>query len=896
MRIRNTIVRLSAVWIVEAISLLAITLLVPGIWLIASEPIGPLDTVMAVALVLGVLNVLIRPLLHLLALPINVLTLGFFTLVVNGLVLGLSSFLLPYFEIDDPGSAAWGALVLAGANTALLRLINVEEEDSLFFGLVERLSKRRQIDSPFESGRGLVMLEIDGLSHARLLRAARQGYMPTVREMLRSGSHAASQFDCGLPSMTSSCQAGILYGDNYDIPAFRWFEKDRGKMMVSNNFSDAAEIDARYARGRGLLRGGSSISNLMSGDAAKTMLTMSALGDLGASAGRRRQEDLYLFFLNPYFFTRSVVTSLWDILVELSQGLRQRLRDIRPRVNRLRRGYPFLRAVSNVFLRDLATFMVSLDVIRGVPVIYTTYLGYDEVAHYAGPDTPDAMNTLRGIDAQIRRIRDLIAYRATRPYDVIVLSDHGQSFGATFSQRHGESLRQLIDRLTAPEARVEEASTTYAGARYTAALAAELQTVEQAALAGRIGQAALKRTRRTLQRQADRDATPVAMDAEVTVCVSGNLAHVYFKLRAGKITLIELNDAYPDLVDTLVVHPGIGFVVAYAGEDHPVALGKDGTRDLCTGAVTDRDPLQSYDSADLRAAQLLRMAQFPHAGDLIVNSTLYADGQVASFEEMVGSHGGLGGEQTDAFILHPVDMVVPPVSNSAEVFSLLDARRGLPDPPPVPARAAPPEVSSWTFDTLWTGLLDWRTWGSRALRAFRLEKSVFGEVARDPFSTGPALLILLIAVAVQGFVVLMNPLSVGLRSDRAWGSIAEVLFGWVLVVLVAHSVGRLLRGTGEFTYTFRAMTFALMPQVLGLLRLVPSVGPLFGFVLSMVSLLAAWMALQEALGLRGWVALLIPLGAAAAAIISISALSLISSGIEISIASILWRLGIAPVS
>jgi uncharacterized membrane protein YvlD (DUF360 family) len=891
-RLWKTGLRLAAVWTVEAISLVAIALPAPGVRLIASGPIGALDVTLAVALVLGVLNVLIRPLLLLLALPVNLLTLGFFTLVINGLVLGLGSFLLPRFEIDDAGSVAWGALVLAAVNTALLRFINVEKEDSLFVGLVERLSQGRQLDGPFESGRGLVMLEIDGLSHARLLRAARQGYMPTVRDMLQSGSHAASQFDCGLPSMTSSCQAGILYGDNYDIPAFRWFEKDRGKMMVSNNFGDAAEMDARYARGRGLLRGGSSISNLMSGDAARTMLTMSALGELGA--GRRRQEDLYLFILNPYFFTRSVVSSLWDICVELFQGLRQRLRDIRPRVNRLRRGYPFLRAISNVFLRDLATFMVSLDVIRGVPVIYTTYLGYDEVAHYAGPDTPDAMNTLRGIDAQIRRVRDLIAYRATRPYDLIVLSDHGQSFGATFSQRHGESLRQLIDRLTAPEARVEEATTTYAGARYTAALAAELQTVERAALAGRIGQAALKQTRRTLQRQADRDAAPAAMDAEVTVCVSGNLAHVYFNLRAGKIALVELNDAYPDLVARLVAHPGIGWVVAYTGEDHPVALGKDGARDLSTGVVTDRDPLQPYGSPDLRAAQLLRMAQFPHAGDLIINSALYADGQVASFEEMVGSHGGLGGEQTDAFMLHPVDMVVPPVSNSAEVFSLLDARRGLPAPLPAPVRAAPPEVSSWTFDTLWTGLLDWRTWGSRALRAFRLDKSVFGELARDPFSTGPALLILLVAVAVQGFVVLLNPLSVKPRPDQAWGNIAEVLLGWVLIVMAAHYAGRWLRGKGEFTDTFRAMSFALMPQLLGLLRLAPSAGPLFGFALSSMSLLAAWMALQEALGLQGRAALLIPLAAAAVAIISVAALSLTLGGIEISIASILWRLGIAP--
>lgn len=55
---------------------------------------------------------------------------------------------------------------------------------------------------------------------------------------------------------------------------------------------------------------------------------------------------------------------------------------------------------------------MALDVVRGVPAIYTTYLSYDEVAHHAGPDTPDALNTLRSLDRQIRRIRNVIAAKA----------------------------------------------------------------------------------------------------------------------------------------------------------------------------------------------------------------------------------------------------------------------------------------------------------------------------------------------------------------------------------------------------------------------------------------------------------------------------------------------------
>ena len=64
-------------------------------------------------------------------------------------------------------------------------------------------------------------------------------------------------------------------------------------------------------------------------------------------------------------------------------------------------------------------------------------------------------------------------------------------------------------------------------------------------------------------------------------------------------------------------------------------------------------------------------------GDLIVNSALYPDGTVAAFEELIGSHGGLGGEQTDSFLLHPPDMPAPETRNSEDFFHVLNARRGL---------------------------------------------------------------------------------------------------------------------------------------------------------------------------------------------------------------------------
>ena len=186
---------------------------------------------------------------------------------------------------------------------------------------------------------------------------------------------------------------------------------------------------------------------------------------------------------------------------------------------------------------------------------------------------------------------------------------------------------------------------------------------------------AMRGSRRALQRRIKHEPLAV-MSAPVVVCASGNLANVYFNTHSGKVSLSEINAEHPQLVDELVMQAGIGLVIVYNDDSTPLVLGKAGARDLVTGIVTGVDPLQPYSQPELRAQQLRRVAEFPHAGDLIIVSTLYPDEQVAAFEELVGSHGGLGGEQTTAFLLHPADVHVPDTNNSADVFAVLNARRG----------------------------------------------------------------------------------------------------------------------------------------------------------------------------------------------------------------------------
>ena len=112
-----------------------------------------------------------------------------------------------------------------------------------------------------------------------------------------------------------ACQAGIMFGDNSDIPAYRWYDKSKGKLYVSS--TDAAELNARYGHGQGLMRNGSSVMNMMNGDAEKSMFTMANMKTGTPEEQKRRAQDVTLLMLNPYFLCGRWRSSLWETGREL---------------------------------------------------------------------------------------------------------------------------------------------------------------------------------------------------------------------------------------------------------------------------------------------------------------------------------------------------------------------------------------------------------------------------------------------------------------------------------------------------------------------------------------------------------------------------------------------------
>ena len=887
----KTAIRFIVIWIVSALSLVLTAWLLPGIHIEGVGQWPAWQVAGAAAFALGLVNLLIRPLILLLAMPLGFFALFIVGLFVNALTLRITAYLFSTgLDVTGWVSAFIGGIVLGSVISLFSAILGIQDTGSFYESVIERRLMAQRDIKPENATAGLVMLEIDGLSYHHIKMAITAGYMPNVRTMLERQGYELSRVDCGLPSQTSACQAGILFGDNYDIPAYRWYDKAQGRLFVSG--SDAAEINARFANGRGLLRDGASVGNLVNGDAEISLLTAADLRGGTQEQRLARAHDVYLLLLNPDFMMRLVGLFIGETLLEVWQYLRDVFTNTRPRLNRLHNFYPFVRSSATVFMREVSGLLTIMQIVRGEPAIYTAWPGYDEVAHHSGPWSRYALGTLRGFDRLVGTVRHIIATKAPRPYELILLSDHGQSFGPTFKMRYGYTLKEYIERRMPEGTVMVQTASGDDSARVAATAVAELGNIQEQGMGGRVGQATAKQLQKAVEKRLPDEqpegAAGLPGPVDVTFCGSGNLAQVYFHAFGHRATLPELNAAFPGLVDAIVAHEGVGFVVALREEDRPVAIAKGGERDLAGGEVRGVDPLEPYGDVELRAWQVGRVAGFPSAGDLIIMSTIYPDGTVAALEELIGSHGGLGGEQTDAFILHPADLEMPPTRSAIDLFPVLDARRERSVASPkgaIPRRRR----DDWSPANMVAGLRDVSAWLELAFSGAILDRSAYRAIAAQGAMTGPALLL-----SVAG--VLVTTLVEGSPAGFAeWVERFLSRYGlWIVAVLLIHGTAHVLRGKGKFTQTFRVMGFAQAVNLLGVLRLIPSIGPLVVAGVTILSLFVSWLSVAEAHQFRGWRTLLLPVLYFAVVIVGGSYLLSLSGGFSLALEMLLARLGLGP--
>ncbi|MGM9440170.1 alkaline phosphatase family protein [Streptomyces murinus] len=681
-RIARQIGRSVAVWAVSTLTMLALALLLPDFRLQSADGDSATRIALTAALgagAFGILSAVVWPLLVRLLLLVPALVLGLLVFFLNGSLLLVALRLNPTGRgAVAPETAVIVAAVMSAIASATGGALAVRDDEAYRRRLHRLAARRRRTDPPCATTPGLVFLQLDGVGHDVLTAALDKGLMPTLARLLaadgstQAPTHRLTPWHTDWSSQTGASQLGILHGSTYDVPAFRWYEKDRGEVMVCNRPTSAAELQRRAVAHTGdgglLTADGASRGNLFSGGAGEQALVLSIAGRRRSRENRSRA-GYFAYFSDPANAVRTALSFIAEVAREIGESTRARFRHRRPRVSR---GglYPLVRAFATVVERDVVVAAVMGDMLAGRTAVYADLVAYDEVAHHSGPCSRDAEKVLARLDRSIALLAR-VADHAPRPYRLVVLSDHGQSPGETFHARYGLTLADLVRAgcgLHVPRRAEHTHSGTEARAAVRAALRRPVEEGEQ---------------HRPARRR------------EPIVLASGNLGLVSFPDVPHRMTKEEIDARHPALLSTLADHPGIGFLLVASAAHDGVLLGPGGTEIPLADLDRDPGPLARFGPGAVAAVR--RTHSFPHTADIMVNSAYDpADGEVLAFEEQIGSHGGLGGAQSRPFLMSPLELSEPAaagerLTGAEQVHRVLRRWLGELSGPEVPLGAAAAE-------------------------------------------------------------------------------------------------------------------------------------------------------------------------------------------------------------
>ena len=593
------------------------------------------------------------------------------TFVLSGALVMVAGNFISGVTIDGIGTGIWITVTLTAVNAVLGGILSLSLDERFDRLVTQQLVKRRgkpiQTDVP-----GFLYLEIDGLSEALFRRALDEGHMPTLKRWRDQGTHTICGWETDFSAQTGGMQPGILLGNNDEISAYRWWDRQANRIVASSSPRDLLVLEKQLSNGHGLLdNGGASRGNLYSGDASESLFTYSTMLD----RARGRGPGFYTYLVSPSVVARLITRYFADVVREWWQAREQKRRKDKYMVSARTPWYAFFRALLGPLLQDLTTYTVISDMLRGVPAVYALYAGYDDLGHFAGMQSPEAFEMLAETDHYFARLAKALAY-APRPYHLIVLSDHGQSEGPTFEQAHGASLETLVKGLVKGEKLFADLDTNEAWDKVNVLLSESINAdtrtakVLQTMLASKTedGVVAFGPDRSNEQQQQEK-----AQEAQIIVLASGCTGLIYVSGASQRLSYEDIQARYPDLILGLAMHPGIGWVLVRSRENGDMVLSEKGVRYLDKDEVEgQQDPLAVY--GPNAAKHLKRESSFSTCPDLLVNTRYNPETQeLCGFENQVSHHGGLGGWQNYPFIFYPITLpaVSQPIVGAPNVYRLL---------------------------------------------------------------------------------------------------------------------------------------------------------------------------------------------------------------------------------
>jgi hypothetical protein len=405
---------------------------------------------------------------------------------------------------------------------------------------------------------------------------------------------------------------------------------------------------------------------LLDGDASTVAFTVATRERMSVFKRLGGWRMALLILLHPI---RVVRMGLQTILEWLREEYERGVGEYRGKRTHSEGLFPFVRVLSNVIVRELQTMAILLDIYLGVPVIYSTFMQYDELGHHFGPSSFQALRDLRRTDARIREIRRMIENVGGREYDLVLLSDHGMTPSASYRVKFGESLGTTVEKILERDAmrtgeRPLRSAASFAEASEYADVGA--QVVEAVA---QITPESQPRSRRALRKVRDwvrskyglrelilPEKYRIEEDHEVVVTYSSCLALLYFVDEARPLELAEISrdSRRSALYAELLEHPGVGLLGTRDGSCVHLEskLGRGRVADGRIEVIEGQHPLDAYgtDARLLRALE--HLITQPNCGDITIFGA-YDGYEIVSFDDQIGAHGGAGGNQLHPFLIGP---------------------------------------------------------------------------------------------------------------------------------------------------------------------------------------------------------------------------------------------------
>jgi hypothetical protein len=457
----------------------------------------------------------------------------------------------------------------------------------------------------FGTMKKLLILQIDGLSMVALDKALRDKRMPFIQQLLDSG-YKRSEIFSGIPSTTPAGQMSIIYGVNSLVIGFKFLMKKIGIVFNPSDTKTLSIVEtlAKKLRPDSIARDCTTVFSLYVGGNPQSLSP-------GATIKMLVKQILF-YFKNP-LRTLFILLKMFALrVIERSEYVRfaDKRFPIEERIFFFRK-----RLVNELLGNELCYFFTNHAIETGKPVIFADFPGYDDISHYYGPYSQTSLLSLSIIDLYISKLFEKINKLKTS-HSVVIVSDHGQTPAVSISAATGKALGTYI-REHYPNLKITE---DYEGSENGYIRMADLALFD-----------------------------------------SGGLSLLFDVQNSRNVLKAELEKKYPDLCAFISKIPGVSFIMT--NSDKGLMVTKAGISSLLTKVmIKDLVPFTEEHESDhlyFRLTHLFTVA-FP-ADAYIFGDVFMQNGEITatSFENFLGTHGGIGGPQTKSIFISR-DITVEP--------------------------------------------------------------------------------------------------------------------------------------------------------------------------------------------------------------------------------------------